>query len=616
MCGLIFLYADRIDNPDARIAKSLRHLRHRGPDAQRQWCVGRAHLAHARLSIVDLEHSQQPMLSPDGRYALVYNGEIYNYRALRSALAARWTFQTTGDTEVLLAGLIQEGESFLNRLEGMWAFALWDTQAKTLLLSRDRLGKKPLYYFLAREGFACASELPALRYLAASSWAQDPDSIADYFRYGYCLPGYTAWQGVLEVLPGHWLKWRPGMQLVQKAYWQLPLPNEDSTFGSDEELEQLLVDAVGKRLVADVEVGGFLSGGIDSSLVCALAQRQMDRKLKTFTIGFREAAYDESAYAEKVAAFLGTDHRCEVFSGWDESDLEILLRDHVGQPFADSSLLPTAMVSRVASNAVKVVLTGDGADELFGGYQRYQARLLLRWYSRIPMGMRKVAEKAIRRLPEPTVHHSRSLLKKANLFLDIERRGQAETPYVAPLNFHPREFSLLFPELTGHGHKPPGLPEQTEMEDLQRMLISDALIYLPQDILAKLDRASMSVGLEARAPFLDHKVVETAFYRPAKSHLKLGSGKQSLRRVFATMLPKEVWRRRKQGFGVPIHAWFRGHLGDRFQERLGKDQGAVNELRARALLEQHQSGKRDNGQRLWLLYAYLCFSDPDSVKRV
>lgn len=607
MCGFLFQYNAEIpaDVARASIESALGELIHRGPDEQRIAHAGQACFAHARLSIVDLIGSHQPMQSPDQSHTLVFNGEIYNYRALRDGLAARWTFRTQGDTEVLLAGLILEGVRFIGKLEGMWAFAFWDNQQKSLLMSRDRMGKKPLFYFQCGNTFASGSELPALRALAGMPWKEDIDSTADYFRYGFYMPGYTAWKEIFEVLPGHWLRWRPGQAVEQKPYWELPLPGPESPVTTNSDLHQTVMSAVTKRLVADVEVGAFLSGGIDSSLVCALAQQQMDRPLKTYTIGFSEAAFDESQYAAQVAGHIGADHHCENFSEWDESALETLLRDHVGQPFADSSLLPTSLVSRVAARGVKVALSGDGADELFGGYQRYQARLILRWYSRLPAGLKRVAERSIRRLPEPTAHHSRSVLKKAHLFVDVAQRQRAETPYTAPLMLHPQEYARLFPDLVGRGHKPYGLPERTQLDDLEQMLCGDALVYLPQDILTKVDRASMAASLETRAPFMDHKVVELAFARAARKHLRIGKGKCWLRETFCDVLPRDIWIRRKQGFGVPIHQWFRGEMGVRLKALLERDSGPVNVNAANAMLTEHQSGARDNGYRLWMLYVYL-----------
>lgn len=608
MCGLAFLFASSVEPQERgeRMNQALNRLAHRGPDE-----AGILHgdgftFGHRRLSIIDLAASHQPMVDSTKRFTFCFNGEIYNYRELRQALISRWTFSTGGDTEVLLAGLSLEGPVFLERLEGMWAFALWDAQQRRLWLSRDRLGKKPLYYRLLPDGIACASELPALRMLDAEPWTEDFDSTADYLRYGYPLPGFTAYREVREVLPGHVLDWGPGAEVRQEPHWRLQL----RTFPGDPararaQLREALIKAVERRLVADVEVGAFLSGGVDSSLIAGIVRRELGQPLKTFTIGFQERAFDERAYARVAAEAFGTEHYEEVLQGWDETELERLIGQHVGQPFADASLLPTTLVSRVATRRVKVALSGDGGDELFSGYQRYQARTLLRWYTRLPERARGGVERLVRGLPEPMAHHSRSLVKKAHLFLDIAARQAAETPYFAPLMFGPEQLRMLAPDLVGHGHAPPNVPESTEPDDLQRMMAADALIYLPQDILVKVDRASMAQALEARAPFLDRAVVELAFSLPRPWHRRGWRGKRMLREAFGDLLPAVLWRRRKQGFGVPLHDWFRGVLGERLRGWLADDSGVLAAPVVQALLAEHGARRRDHGYRLWLIYVYL-----------
>lgn len=610
MCGLTFVY-DTVTDAETlaqRTVVALERLRHRGPDGDGACSGAGWSMGHRRLAIIDIAGSPQPMRDPQRRFCLAYNGEVYNYRELRAALAEHWRFGTDGDTEVVLAGLLLLGPDFLQRMEGMWAIALWDTAAQQLFLARDRMGKKPLYYEASRERLACASELPALRALVDRPWHEDEDSTADYLRYGYCLPGYTAWREVREVLPGHSLHWQPGGGGVQqRPYWQLkPAPFAGTHCEAIERLREALVQAVRRRLVSDVEVGAFLSGGVDSSLVCAIVRKNLSQPLKTFTIGFEDAAFDERRHARLAADELETDHYEEVLAGWDESELERLLLDHVGQPFADASLLPTALVSRVAAKQVKVALSGDGGDELFCGYQRYQARTILRWYSRLPRGLRHLAEQAVRALPEPTAHHSRSLLKKAHLFMDIVARQQAETPYFAPLTINPTQLRQLAPGLEGVGHPSPGISEETTLDDIARMMFADALVYLPQDILAKVDRASMAHSLEARTPFLDRAVVELAFSLPRYWHRRGITGKRMLRDTFVDHLPEKLWRRRKQGFGVPIHAWFRGELGDRLLGLAQQDPvGPLRPEAVTALLAAHRQGGRDHGYRLWVLYAYL-----------
>jgi asparagine synthase (glutamine-hydrolysing) len=611
MCGVVFCYS-RAGGQAVRekVGSALDKLAHRGPDDSGIVVTGNAVSGHRRLSIIDLEKSRQPMSSPCGRYTLSFNGEIYNYKKLREPLTRQWQFKTSGDTEVLLAGLVSEGISFINRLEGMWAFSFWDESSQSLYLSRDRIGKKPLYYQLSDGAIAAASELPALRLLAPSPWGEDPDSTADYFRYGFYLPGYTAYREVQEVLPGHYLKWSPDRAAEQTRYWSINPQAADvrSRESCKAELVSALTGAVEKRLVADVEVGAFLSGGVDSSLIVALL-RQSGIHPKTFTIGFEDQAYDERSYATQVANYLETDHHEKLLGGWDVQRLFELLKEHVGQPFADSSLLPTALVSELAAQHVKVVLSGDGADELFSGYQRYQARTLLRWYTRLPGPLRNNIPKLVRSMPEPMAHHSRSLLKKAHLFIDLAQAHGENTPYVAPALYSGAQFQHLAPQLTHSGHQPPGMPGQSEPDDIAQMMLADALVYLPQDILAKVDRASMACSLEARTPFLDTKVIELAFSLPRGWHRDRFRGKRFLHDTFRGLLPSSIWRRRKQGFSVPIHAWFRGAMGQEMESLLDSPVLPFNAKYVSGLLKEHREYRRDHGHRLWNLYNYCIWKN-------
>ncbi|MEJ2377033.1 MAG: asparagine synthase (glutamine-hydrolyzing), partial [Pseudolabrys sp.] len=532
----------------------------------------------------------------------------YNYLALRDTLEASWTFRTDGDTEVVLAGLVTHGTSFLERMEGMWAIALWDDRERELLLTRDRLGKKPLYFQSARQGFACASELPALRRLGLGHFHEDLDSTADYLRYGFFMPGTTAYRDVREVLPGHLLRWRPDGETYQRAYWTLPIePSSCTRNDAKDRLRDLLEHAVAKRMVADVEVGAFLSGGIDSSLIVAIMANRLGIRPKTFSMGFSDPTFDERQYARLMSATCRTEHFEECMSVWDRDLLERLLTDHVGQPFYDVSLLPTAMVSELAARHVKVALSGDGGDELFSGYQRYQARALLRWYSRLPAPLRKAGEGLVHKLPEPTAHHSRSLLKKAQLFVAAAEREGATATYVAPLLYSEQEFANLAPELMGRGHTPPNLPQETRLDDIKQMMVADALVYLPQDVLLKVDRASMAYSLEVRAPFLDHHLVEFAFSLPRRFHRHGYAGKRLLRSGMSDLLPRQLWGRRKQGFGVPVHQWLAGEMGRELEQLAAQSDSPVANQPVMDLLAAHRTGRRDNSARLWNLYVYYLF---------
>jgi asparagine synthase (glutamine-hydrolysing) len=615
MCGLTFIFDPSRNLVDLESAglDALTSLKHRGPDDIGHMVKESCFIGHRRLSVIDVEASRQPMADLSGRYLIAYNGEIYNFQELRGRLESKWQFRTRGDTEVLLAGLILYGVDFLKSAEGMWAIALWDSRSQTLLLARDRIGKKPLYYNVEEESFCAASELPALIRACPKDQVEDLDSTADYFRYGFFLPGFTAYSDIKEVLPGHYLRWSPEIGIETAAYWKLTVGKfRGSETEAYEMLRQKLTTAVQRRLVADVEIGAFLSGGIDSSLIVALVHGLKIDSLKTFTIGFRDSSYDEREYARNLSQLFHTSHNEEVLE-LNEDVLRELVLNHVGQPFADASILPTALVSQLASSQVKVALSGDGGDELFSGYQRYMGQALMRVYSRVPAPVRKSMELAIHSLPEPMSHHSRSLLKKANLFLDMANRMGQQGPYVAPLMYSMDAYGALVPELVSHGHQPHMLPEIGAQDDIYDMMLADALIYLPQDVLLKVDRASMAYSLETRAPFLDTQVVEFAFSLPRTWHRRYFTGKRMLKNSFKDILPADIWKRRKQGFGVPVHIWFCGRLGQEL-ERLAHDVESPLHLNSvMEILDSHRKGIRDNGYRLWQIYIYLlwrsCFAE-------
>ncbi len=607
MCGLAWLYGAQPADPlRSRMETALTRMAHRGPDADgieagECWAMG-----HRRLSIIDLAGSPQPMWDATRRYVLAYNGELYNYRALRGVLAADHAFRTQGDTEVVLVGLIRHGPDFLDRMDGMWAIVLWDTLERRLLLARDRLGEKPLYYSARTDAFCCASELPALRALLPEAPLEDLDSTADYLRYGYALPGHTAYRDVHEVLPAHWLEWSPGQSPRGMRYWRLPETNPRLTsHEAHEQLPGLLNEAVRSRLEADVEVGAFLSGGLDSSLLVSSLVRHCGVSPQTFTIGFEEASFDERAPARRTAALFATRHHEERLQSLESAELERLLLEHVGQPFADASLLPTALVSRLAARHVKVALSGDGGDELFSGYQRYQARVLWRWYTRLPSSLRRLTGRVLGALPVSLAHHSASLLKKAQLFMESAERMGDETPYLAPRFYSEATLRELAPALAGRGHDVRLQPEATHLDDLDAMMRGDALAYLPQDILVKVDRAAMAASLETRAPFLARDLVEFAFAFPGRLHRHGFTGKRLLRDACHDWLPPDIWRRRKQGFGVPVGHWFMAALGESLTDALRADPGPLSPAPILMMLDEHRAGRRDHGLRLWLIHVYL-----------
>ncbi|WP_233523349.1 asparagine synthase (glutamine-hydrolyzing) [Dyella solisilvae] len=587
---------------------ALQRLKHRGPDETGSYAGDDFVAGQTRLAIIDLKGGHQPMRDPAGRWVLVFNGEIYNYRQLRAQLTGRWSFRDDSDTEVLLAGLITEGPGFVERLDGMWAFVLHDVASGDLLLSRDRFGKKPLYYRRHGATFACASELPALAVLTPDvAVTEDAAGIADYFRYGYALPGKTCVAGVSEVLPAHTLWLRADGSTVETRYWAPSVEPWTGSFDeAAEQVRELLTEAVHRRqLASDVEVGAFLSGGVDSTTVCALAQNAGFGKLRTFTAGFAEATFDEREPAARAAAELGTLHTAEEIKPEMAAALATALLRRMGQPFGDSSLVPTALVASVAAKHVKVVLTGDGSDEIFGGYARYMGRLLRQRYHRLPASLRSIVERGVLATSEPYAHHSGSLLKRAHLFVQHVREGR-ET-YIGPPAIRKEMLAQLVPGL-GDGNPMPDRPWPDDPHELRHMLLMDCLVYLPQDILQKVDRATMMYSLEARSPFLDKALFEFAIRLPWQWHFSGMKGKRLLHAAMRGRVPDFIWGRRKQGFASPVSHWLRNWLGDDLLAMANsEDTGVVDVAGLHALLREHRAGHADHSQPLWLAYTYLCW---------
>lgn len=608
MCGIAFLRAPGVSPEERaeRMRSALECLAHRGPDETGS-LVGQDFVAgQTRLAIIDLAGGHQPMRDPSGRWILVFNGEIYNYKDLRARLEGRWQFRDDSDTEVLLGGLVTEGARFVERLDGMWAFVLHDTATSDSLLSRDRFGKKPLYYRDEGARFACASELPALVALTpGAAQVEDDAGIADYFRYGYALPGRTCVAGVREVLPAHILWRHADGSVVQRRYWS---PSVEPWTGRFEEaaerIRELLTQGVRRRqLASDVEVGAFLSGGIDSTTVCALAQESGFGRLRTFTAGFAEPTYDERAPAARAAAELGTLHTAEEIKPETAAALATELPRRLGQPFGDSSLVPSALVASVAAKHVKVVLTGDGSDEIFGGYARYAGRLLRQRYHQLPSLLRSMVERVVLATPEPYAHHSGSLLKRAHLFARLARENR--DPYIGPPAIRKETLAQLVPGL-GAGNAMPELPWPDDPDEIRHMLLLDCMVYLPQDILQKVDRAGMMFSVEARSPFLDKDLFEFVIRLPWQWHFKGFRGKRLLRAAMRGRVPDFIWERRKQGFASPVSHWLRNWLGDDLLAMTASgNTGVVDAAGLRTLLREHRAGSVDHSQPLWLAYSYL-----------
>jgi asparagine synthase (glutamine-hydrolysing) len=587
---------------------------HRGPD---DWGVYRGDgvaLGMRRLSIIDVGGGHQPIGNEDGSVQVVFNGEIYNYRELQERLRkSGHRLSTNSDTETLVHLYEEHGADLVTFLRGMFAFAIWDDRAGQLLLARDRLGVKPLFYWETDSGVAFASELKSLLRLPDCPREIDPEAVAQYLALGYVPDPASVFRGVRKLEPGHVLIWQRGGGSRLHQYWT-PFRPEDTSLREEDavlEIRRLLTESVRYRLVADVPVGAFLSGGLDSSAVVAEMTQQMSRPVQTFSIGFAEPDFNEAPDAARVAKALGTDHT-ELIVRPDVEDIFEQVIEAFDEPFADSSAVPTFLVSQLASQQVKVVLTGDGGDETFGGYSRY---LDLSQRSReLPHWLRVLIGSAARGLPQG-LHGRNRLLewsrttegKYAGLVahpLDVAAGGVARASIAGP----GQDLDVI---LDRWYRNVPGSHAVT------RANLVDLISYLPGDILTKVDRMSMAVSLEARVPLLDHCLVEFAASLPHKLRWRGTEGKWIFRKAVSGMVPAPVLSKPKQGFGVPLRHWFRRDLHARISELLRPSASMYEYVEPEAVarvFREHRSGRRDHSAMIWKLLVLQTWMD--SVARV
>ena len=634
VCGLAGSWEPRGERDGGelkRIARGMARLvESRGPDDAGEWADPDAGIAlgHRRLSIVDLSpRGRQPMVSAGGTLVIAYNGEIYNFRELRAELErAGASFRGDSDTEVLLEACAAWGiERALGRCIGMFAFALWDRASRRLHLARDRLGIKPLYWARTARGLLFASQPKCFSMHPDWRPAVDRASFAEYLRHGYVNAPRCIYREAYQVRPGHILTLDSRGEVHEHCYWDAGAVARDGlrrrrTQVDDEEavesLDALLRDAVGRRMVADVPLGAFLSGGIDSSTVVALMQAQSSRPVRTFSIGFSEKRFDEAVHAGAVAHHLGTDHT-ELYVEPDHAiDLIPSLAERYDEPFGDSSQLPTLLVSELARRHVTVALSGDGGDELFAGYNRYsQADTLRRVYAASPGWARKAAAGVLISLRPGTWDRLSGLLpvRRRPRLLGDKLHKLAEVVSLDRFDaVYPRLIShwALDAELVPGEGRGAGQLERSEFDggldvEVDRMQLLDLCTYLPGDILTKVDRASMAHSLEARVPLLDHRVVEHAWRLPADRKIRAGETKWILRRVLERYVPRTLFERPKMGFAVPIDRWLRGPLRDWAAELLDPGVLAEDELfnveLVRRRWEEHQAGGRNWQYSLWIV---------------
>lgn len=643
MCGITGFFEtvprSTGDELEAAVLAMASTLHHRGPDDSGVWADPEAGLAlaHRRLSILDLSPlGHQPMPSPCGRYMVTFNGEIYNFRALRQELEARGQqFRGRSDTEVLVACVTEFGIlSAVKRLNGMFAFALWDRRERQLHLVRDRLGEKPLYYGYLNSTVVFGSELKALRAHPEFDCSLNRDALALYLRHNYIPAPFSIYSGISKVLPGTMVRISAedaGRIPTITRYWSveeaanrgLTNPFTGSEEDAVEQLDTLLRDAVKHRMEADVQLGAFLSGGIDSSLIVALMQAQSAKPVRTFAIGFNEAQYNEAQHAKAVAQHLGT-HHTELYVTPQEA-MAVIPRLPVlyDEPFSDQSQIPTFLVSQLARTDVTVVLTGDGGDELFGGYDRYcMGADVWRKIQRIPRPMRTLFARGIQavslqhwnQLIAPIAHllsdstWQRNPGEKLHRVAQVLTAGTPESLYLEMVSHwkQPTAVALDAHEpltIVTDSHRHLSVPEFE-----RRMMYIDSLSYLPDDILVKVDRASMAVSLEARVPFLDHRLVEFSWRVPVTWNIRRGKGKWLLRKLLHQYIPPAFIERPKMGFGVPIDVWLRGPLREWAEDLVGekrlKDDGFLDPYQVQTKWEEHQRG---TGRWEFLLWDVLMF---------
>jgi asparagine synthase (glutamine-hydrolysing) len=583
-------------------------IRHRGPDDEGIHVEPGVGLGMRRLSIIDLAGGRQPIHNETSTIWVVFNGEIYNYRELRSELESLGhRFQTSSDTESIVHAYEQWGEDAFRRLRGMFGIALWDQPNRTLLLARDRAGQKPLHYAERRGRLYFASEIKSLLAAGAVEPTLNLAALDHYLAFLYTPRDASIFEGVRKLPPGHYLRWRDGRADVRE-YWSVAA--QETFKGSEAEaveaLGAVLQDAVRSHMVSDVPLGAFLSGGVDSSAVVGMMSRASSQPVKTFSIGFDEPAFDELEHARTVAKHFGTDHHEFVVRPDGLAILDDLI-GHFDEPFADSSAIPTWYVSEIARRHVTVVLSGDGGDELFGGYDRYLPHPRVEMFDRVPVpGLRAAASLAWPLLP----HGARG----KNFLRHVAKDDSGR--YLDSIeHFHADERADLYAgdlraclqgnaeaALARHFDRFSALPHDS------RMMRFDFETYLPEDVLTKVDRMSMAHSIESRVPLLDNEVIDFAATLPAALKIKNGRRKHILKETLRTLLPDSILQRRKQGFGIPLGTWFRGGLTDVFSDVLNSprtcQRGYFETAFVSRLLREHLAGERDHTLRLWQLFVF------------
>jgi len=615
MCGIAGIAGLILDQDKFLIKSMTRLLSHRGPDEEGFYFEPEIGLGHRRLSVIDLESGRQPLSNEDGSIQVIFNGEIYNFQELQKDLTEKGhVFKTRSDTEVI-AHLYEEYENFIEKLDGMFAFALWDSRKKKLLLARDRMGKKPLFYAHHRHKLYFASEIKSLMLCPEIPKDWNLEALHHFLSLNYVPGPLTLLKSISKLKPGHFLIYHKD-RLEEKAFWKLPVQNSEEYKNEEEILENLrtiLLSSVKKRLISDVPLGMFLSGGIDSSLVLAALSELGKSRIKTFTIGFRDKNYNEAEKARTIARHFGTEHH-EFILEPNLTDILPKMIWHSDEPSGDSSCFPTYLLSQTARQNITVALSGDGGDEFFGGYNTYTADLWSAYYRRLPLWMRKNLFIPFLNLLPATSHPIEHRLKRfaqGGLLNPLQAHyfwngSLSEEEKLSLYSSELREklsscdtFNL-FDNLAGHSRF---------TNPLDFFMYADQKTYLTDDILVKVDRMSMAHGLEVRSPLLDTQIISLSYQIPLRFKIRLGRKKYILKRLLSQMIPRELTSNTKKGFSIPLQKWFRGELKDflraALQAQTFTQLGFFNPESLNNLMNSHFTAKANHGSILWSL---MCLS--------
>lgn len=593
MCGIAGFTGSKNEDLLHRMTEAISY---RGPDAQGFFSNGQINFGHRRLSIIDLSTGDQPMFDEKNQIALIYNGEIYNYKELKEEYLKKYNFKTKSDSEVIINLYLEKGDLFFNFLNGMFSLALWDSRSNKLILGRDRMGQKPLYYKEENGQVYFGSEPKTL--ILNNKPEVNYESLSLFFKFQYFPKDKTIYKNIFKLLPGEYLIWKDGKKEIKK-YWSLAFNNSEKF--NETKLLNLLKDSVKKRLVSDVPLGVFLSGGIDSTAIAHFASRASNQKIKTFSIGFEDSSFDESEFSNKAAKFVGSDHHHKVFSEKELLDTIPRVFELLDEPTADASILPTYLLSKFAKQYVTVALGGDGADELFGGYPTFQAHQLADSFLGKAIGN---VSGLINKLP--VSHKNFSLDFKLKQFVrGVNQKGyKRDIDWMSQFN-EEEQHKLFNQEIVADGQ----INLDSIQDEKNKILAFWQQGYLVDNILTKVDRASMYTSLEARSPFMDYHLVEYVNNLSSGDKLAGMKTKALLKQVLANELPSEIINRKKKGFGIPISKWLSSELKDYMIDTLSKESiqktNILNYNYVSVLISEHINKKKDHRLKLWSLISFM-----------